>query len=290
MKITFAAIVDGGEIVGTRSSGSRAYTDVVLVKSNAAGDWAALSWHLSLNGAVKASDAKYVRTHYTAVQIVPAVPVKAQGKPNAGGPYADIWVPLYEAACAYAANAIDSKRDTALAEITADAEPVDVEVIEPVMTITADGDPAPVDGLRRPIVKATREAMVACAAVGLSYWSDHPTAGHVWAVDAHQTAHPVRIDRKHGLVAVGERHNLANRLGNPVSDDVISWSVDGPADADGSVTLADVMDAAGDRVIVGHIGPPVESLSAPRLGNLESVNRAITAAETAAQAVTAGHD
>ncbi len=49
---------------------------------------------------------------------------------------------------------------------------------------------------RRAIPSGTRENIAACAALGLSYWSGHPAAGHVWAVDNHQQAHAVKIDRK----------------------------------------------------------------------------------------------
>lgn len=44
--------------------------------------------------------------------------------------------------------------------------------------------------------KATAARIAACAAVGLSYWSGHPQAGHLWAVDDNQRAHAVQIDAK----------------------------------------------------------------------------------------------
>lgn len=47
----------------------------------------------------------------------------------------------------------------------------------------------------RPLTKRTRERLAACEAVNLHYWADHPSAGHVWAVDGHQRAHVVRISR-----------------------------------------------------------------------------------------------
>lgn len=50
----------------------------------------------------------------------------------------------------------------------------------------------------RPLPERTRERLAACEAVSLHYWSDHPQANHVWAVDDHQHAHVVRIDRKTG--------------------------------------------------------------------------------------------
>lgn len=48
----------------------------------------------------------------------------------------------------------------------------------------------------RPIPARTRENIAACAALGLSYWSEAPGAGRLWAVDDTQQAHEVRIDRK----------------------------------------------------------------------------------------------
>jgi hypothetical protein len=46
----------------------------------------------------------------------------------------------------------------------------------------------------RPLPKRTLERLAACEAVGLHYWSDHPWAHCVWAVDDHQQAHVVRIN------------------------------------------------------------------------------------------------
>jgi hypothetical protein len=47
----------------------------------------------------------------------------------------------------------------------------------------------------RPLPKRTRERLAACAAIGLSYWSDHPARNCVWAIGDHQDAHVVRIER-----------------------------------------------------------------------------------------------
>jgi hypothetical protein len=47
----------------------------------------------------------------------------------------------------------------------------------------------------RPLNKRTRERLAACHAVGLHFWADHPLPNHVWAVDDHQRAHVVRINR-----------------------------------------------------------------------------------------------
>jgi hypothetical protein len=46
------------------------------------------------------------------------------------------------------------------------------------------------------IAKATLENIAACAALGLSYWSDAPGTNKIWAVDANQVPHSVLIDRK----------------------------------------------------------------------------------------------
>lgn len=45
----------------------------------------------------------------------------------------------------------------------------------------------------------TRENVAACEALGLSFWSEHPQPGVLWAVDDHQQAHAVKIDRRRGL-------------------------------------------------------------------------------------------
>jgi hypothetical protein len=123
---------------------------------------------------------------------------------------------------------------------TTDPAPADIDVVEPIVSMTADGQPQTPEGLRRPIVKATREAMAACAAVGLAYWSDHPKPSHVWAVDADQQPHPVRIDRKRKLAVIAEPNDAIG--GNPL----VSWSVD----ADMTATL-DAL-AAGESVTIGE--------------------------------------
>ncbi len=51
----------------------------------------------------------------------------------------------------------------------------------------------------RAIPPRTRENIAACAAVGLSYWSEAPGA-HLWAIGDHQDAHEIHIDRKNGKV------------------------------------------------------------------------------------------
>jgi hypothetical protein len=55
----------------------------------------------------------------------------------------------------------------------------------------------------RKIPDRTAENIAACAAVGLSYWSEAPGPGSLWAVDEHQQAHQVQIDRKQGTVTAG---------------------------------------------------------------------------------------
>jgi hypothetical protein len=59
--------------------------------------------------------------------------------------------------------------------------------------------PAPKSRGDAPIPKRTLENIAACAAVGLSYWSEAPGVNRLWAVDDKtRKAHEVRIDRKAG--------------------------------------------------------------------------------------------
>jgi hypothetical protein len=53
---------------------------------------------------------------------------------------------------------------------------------------------------QRAIPPRTRESIAACAALGLSYWSEAPGINRLWAIDGQQEAHEVRIDRKNGKV------------------------------------------------------------------------------------------
>ncbi|MFA5712506.1 hypothetical protein [Mycolicibacterium sp.] len=57
----------------------------------------------------------------------------------------------------------------------------------------------------------TRENVAACAAVGLCYWAEAPVPNGVWAVDEHQRAHLVKVDRRSRLASVGchESNGLA---------------------------------------------------------------------------------
>lgn len=57
----------------------------------------------------------------------------------------------------------------------------------------------------------TRENIAACAAVGLSFWSAAPTPNGLWAVDDHQRAHLVKVDRStnRAYVACMDEHSLA---------------------------------------------------------------------------------
>jgi hypothetical protein len=50
--------------------------------------------------------------------------------------------------------------------------------------------------------KTTLGKIAACQAVGLHYWSDHPAANCVWAVDDEQQPHVVRWYRKTNEAAV----------------------------------------------------------------------------------------
>lgn len=53
--------------------------------------------------------------------------------------------------------------------------------------------------------RQTLTRMAACAAVGLSYWSGHPLAGHVWAVDDYRNAYVVRIYARDGMARITGR-------------------------------------------------------------------------------------
>lgn len=57
----------------------------------------------------------------------------------------------------------------------------------------------------------TRENVAACAAVGLSFWSEAPVPNGMWAVDATQRAHLVKVDRRahRAYVACMDEHPLA---------------------------------------------------------------------------------
>lgn len=59
-----------------------------------------------------------------------------------------------------------------------------------------------VSGDIQPFSATTIEKMAACHAVGLSYWSDHPSTGCMWAVDESRRAHVVRWYRKTREVAL----------------------------------------------------------------------------------------
>jgi ferredoxin len=64
----------------------------------------------------------------------------------------------------------------------------------------------------RPLPKRTIEALAACEAVGLMFWSDHPRRRHVWAVDERQQAHVVQIDSD----ACTARHVCGSAAPSPV--------------------------------------------------------------------------
>ena len=57
----------------------------------------------------------------------------------------------------------------------------------------------------------TRENVAACAAVGLSFWSEAPLPNGMWAVDESQHAHLVKVDRRaqHAYVACTTDHPLS---------------------------------------------------------------------------------
>lgn len=62
------------------------------------------------------------------------------------------------------------------------------------------------------VVRArTRENVAACAAVGLSFWSEAPVPNGMWAVDDSQHAHLVKVDRRaqRAYVACMTNHPIA---------------------------------------------------------------------------------
>lgn len=81
----------------------------------------------------------------------------------------------------------------------------------------------------RNLPKTTAARLAACAAVGLSYWSGHPLAGHVWAVDDTQQAHAVQVDYKRGQARRVYEHQKAWARGR--YGDWANWDGDDGADA-----------------------------------------------------------
>jgi hypothetical protein len=70
-------------------------------------------------------------------------------------------------------------------------------------------------GSGRPLPARTREHLAACDAVGLHYWAEAPSAGHIWAVDDAQHAHLVQIDRDAGTA----------RLAGHIADEAEPYTV-----------------------------------------------------------------
>lgn len=79
----------------------------------------------------------------------------------------------------------------------------------------------------------TAENIAACAAVGLSYWSEAPGINRLWAVDDQREAHEIRIDRKRGT-AVTAYNNTAQGYRTVTG----SWVK--PADTEQVFALLDV--------------------------------------------------
>ena len=82
------------------------------------------------------------------------------------------------------------------------------------LTRRADGSThlhAPTQRPRAVAPARTRENVAACAAVGLSFWSEAPVLNGIWAVDNAQCAHLVKIDRRANRVYVAcmADHSLA---------------------------------------------------------------------------------
>lgn len=79
---------------------------------------------------------------------------------------------------------------------------------------------------------STCENIAACTALGLSYWSEGPRPGQLWAVDAEQRPHIVDIDRTRRTAiahrvevepfdARGKRYNGYRTVGNYIGR--VSW-------------------------------------------------------------------
>ncbi|MGD9622172.1 MAG: hypothetical protein AB7G47_19290 [Mycolicibacterium sp.] len=81
------------------------------------------------------------------------------------------------------------------------------------MTRRADGSAqlsAPTNRRQTVAPVRTRENVAACAAVGLSFWSEAPVPNGIWAVDSTQRAHLVKVDRRahRAYVACMDGHSL----------------------------------------------------------------------------------
>jgi hypothetical protein len=77
--ITFTATNPDGTS-STRSSGSMAYSHALSVEGGDTPGWGILSWHKSAAGAFKASQARWIREHFSATRIVEALPTAVNGK------------------------------------------------------------------------------------------------------------------------------------------------------------------------------------------------------------------
>lgn len=119
-----------------------------------------------------------------------------------------------------------------------------------------------VDYRRRADLPArTRRNIAICAAVGLTFWSEHPETGGLWAADFEGGFHELRVSEKYKTVkhVCGDWNNTQmDRIKTcTVSGPTVGWDM--PADSEAALTLLadDGVPAAGAAagVAVSDLGP-----------------------------------
>lgn len=108
------------------------------------------------------------------------------------------------------------------------------------------------------IPERTRENIAACAAIGLSYWSESNSVNELWAVDDHQNARLVTIHRKLKMAHCGDK---SASYAVPGTDQLLlgdDTSVSKCHDTEPTEHPADKLRevlTSSPQVMVGHIGP-----------------------------------
>ncbi|AMQ66979.1 hypothetical protein SEA_BIPPER_44 [Mycobacterium phage Bipper] len=112
---------------------------------------------------------------------------------------------------------------------------------------------------------STASKMAATHAVGLSYWADHPTASHVWAVDQYQQVHVVKISATHGTAQhVCNRYADRNHTsGCDGHDRVMSYSDPAAIARELGITRAAAIMAVCQFVAVSEVWQPAEEPARP---------------------------
>ena len=123
-------------------------------------------------------------------------------------------------------------------------------------------------GDARPLPKGTLERLAACQAVGLHYWSDHPVAKHFWAVDDHQQAHVVKIDRDGGTARHVCRPGLLIDTECAGDDEAVPYAPTTPQGEQQQMTTQENRPAQGEAVQDPQASPhrkesPMSSVSHP---------------------------